>query len=421
MAPIPLPAKPAPLTLPPPAPPPPAPPAPPAITGSVQVDKLPETVLITGSLIRGTTAVGAPVTNLSPQDFAQTGALATSDLFRSFSEEREIAVNVEPWNPDRPYLAALADAAPDMFWNVYREQERMHGILPAFYLDVAEFLFRQGKAADAVHIALSALEFPAQDMSTSSIVADRMMRYGDERRAFWLYERIMQLEPDRPQPRRNLALALIARADHAAGQRQAAAARRNDYFRALDLLNEIVTTSWDSSYEGIELIALMEANRAIPRLKQLGVTELPLDPRLIAAVDVDLRVVLEWDTAFTDIDLWLDEPSSERAFFNHPRTTIGGRLSDDMTQGYGPEEYLLKHAVAGSYAVRVNVYATDRLNPNGATNVRVHLYRDYNRPNEAVQTLELELKRESASPGRGESDYLVGTFTVSPEMHMAQQ
>ena len=35
-----------------------------------QAEEIPETVLITGSLIRGTAAVGVPVTNLSPKDFA---------------------------------------------------------------------------------------------------------------------------------------------------------------------------------------------------------------------------------------------------------------------------------------------------------------------------------------------------------------
>src|SRR5258705_3256120 len=48
-----------------------------------QNEEIPETVLITGSLIRGTAAVGVPVTNLSPQDFAMTGALTTADLFRT--------------------------------------------------------------------------------------------------------------------------------------------------------------------------------------------------------------------------------------------------------------------------------------------------------------------------------------------------
>jgi iron complex outermembrane receptor protein len=56
-----------------------------------QADEIPETVLITGSLIRGTAAVGVPVTNLSPMDFAQSGALTTADLFRTFP-----AANVAP-------------------------------------------------------------------------------------------------------------------------------------------------------------------------------------------------------------------------------------------------------------------------------------------------------------------------------------
>src|SRR5882757_8104297 len=53
--------------------------------------EIPEQVLITGSLIHGTAAVGVPVTNLGPQDFSQTGALTTSDLFRSVP-----AFNVSP-------------------------------------------------------------------------------------------------------------------------------------------------------------------------------------------------------------------------------------------------------------------------------------------------------------------------------------
>ncbi|MEA2824922.1 MAG: iron complex outerrane recepter protein [Alphaproteobacteria bacterium] len=53
--------------------------------------EVPEQVLITGSLIHGTAAVGVPVTNLSTQDFAQTGSLTTADLFRTIP-----AANVTP-------------------------------------------------------------------------------------------------------------------------------------------------------------------------------------------------------------------------------------------------------------------------------------------------------------------------------------
>jgi Ca-activated chloride channel homolog len=67
------------------APPPPVTTSPaPQAEPAAKTEEIPETVLITGSLIRGTAAVGVPVTNLSPQDFAQTGTLTTSDLFRTF-------------------------------------------------------------------------------------------------------------------------------------------------------------------------------------------------------------------------------------------------------------------------------------------------------------------------------------------------
>ncbi|MGH7487292.1 MAG: TonB-dependent receptor plug domain-containing protein, partial [bacterium] len=44
---------------------------------------VPETVLITGSLIRGAPAVGVPVTSLRTVDFAETGALTTAELFKT--------------------------------------------------------------------------------------------------------------------------------------------------------------------------------------------------------------------------------------------------------------------------------------------------------------------------------------------------
>jgi iron complex outermembrane receptor protein len=45
--------------------------------------EIPEQVLITGSLIRGTAAVGVPVTNLGKADFIQAGAVSAADLFRT--------------------------------------------------------------------------------------------------------------------------------------------------------------------------------------------------------------------------------------------------------------------------------------------------------------------------------------------------
>src|SRR4029077_12114718 len=48
--------------------------------------EIPEQVLITGSLIHGTAAVGVPVTNLGVADFTQTGNVTIGDLFRTIPQ-----------------------------------------------------------------------------------------------------------------------------------------------------------------------------------------------------------------------------------------------------------------------------------------------------------------------------------------------
>jgi hypothetical protein len=314
-----------------------------------------------------------------------------------------IDVQIADWKSDRPYIKALEAAKPETYWYVYRDQEKASGNLPAFYLDVAEFMFRKGRAADAVRIVLNALELPSADVTTMTIVADRLMRYGDTARAVWLYERILFLEPDRPQPKRNLALALAARGEQATDR----AAKIADLRQALDLYNDIVIHDWRSEYNGIEVISLMEANRIVAKLAALGVSDSPLDKRLVALLDVDLRIVMEWNTDQTDMDLWVDEPTGERAIYSHKKTRIGGRLSNDMTHGYGPEEYLLHKAPNGSYTVRVNVFATDRLNPNGATTVRAHIFRNYGRASEQEQVLEIELSKADKDA------HVIGTIKVA--------
>jgi len=317
---------------------------------------------------------------------------------------RHGSITIEPWKPDRPYLAALDQASPAERERVFAEQQREHGALPAFWLDTADWAWRAGRRADAVALVLSALELPTRNSQTLAIVADRLLRYGETDRAIWLLERLAAAEDDRPQPRRTLALALARRAAQA--PREAA---RADLARAISLLTEVVMTPWDGAYDGIEMIALVEANALIPRYRALGGSALALDPRLIARLDFDLRVTIEWQTEATDVDLWIDEPGGERAIYSNPRTAIGGRLSNDMTQGFGPEEYLLRRAPAGRFEVRANVFASDRLNPNGAQRVTARIIRDFGRASEREELVDLELLPDDPTRERR-----IGTVTFGP-------
>jgi uncharacterized protein YfaP (DUF2135 family) len=134
----------------------------------------------------------------------------------------------------------------------------------------------------------------------------------------------------------------------------------------------------------------------------------PLAPALIKPLDTDLRVTIEWNTAATDMDLWVDEPTGERVIYNNPNSRRGGKLSRDMTQGFGPEEYMIHKADQGVYTVRVNTFATDRLNPNGPTTVTARLTRNFGRPNESEQLIDLEVL-----PG-AEGERMIGTIRVGP-------
>jgi hypothetical protein len=329
---------------------------------------------------------------------ARDGAGATTGRSRGGT------IALEPWKPDRPYLRALDAARPAARERVFAEQQREHGDLPAFWLDVADWAWRAGRRADAIAYVLSALELPTRNNQTLAIVADRLMRYGETDRAVWLLERLLAAEDDRPQPRRNLALALARRAQGAPP-----AQARADLARAIALLTEVVMTPWDGAYDGIEMISLVEANRLIARYRALGGREIGLDPRLIALLDFDLRVTIEWQAEASDVDLWVDEPGGERAIFHNPRTAIGGRLSNDMTQGFGPEEYLLRRAPAGAYEVRANVFAADRLSPNGAQRVTARIVRDYGRATEREELVDIELLPDTEGGERR-----VGTVNFGP-------
>jgi Vault protein inter-alpha-trypsin domain len=309
-----------------------------------------------------------------------------------------VAIQIDAWQPDRPYLENY-DGKPADFDARFLEAEARHGALPIFYLDTAEWLRRHGRVGEATEMVLASLDLDTSDGVTLSIVADRLERYGAWDRAVELRERAVILDPDRQQPKRLLALTLARRAAH-----QGAHARE-DLTRAISLLYTIAISPVPDGRQGLELVALNEANALLPRLKALGGT-VAMDPRLVALLDVDLRVTLDWTSDASDMDLWVDEPTGERAIYNNNRTAIGGHLSRDMTQGYGPEEYLLRRAISGVYKVQANVYAPDRIDPNGATLITAHIIRDFGRPTEHEESVDVELKRDE------QGSKMIGTVEV---------
>lgn len=311
------------------------------------------------------------------------------------------SIEVADWNVDRPYLDRLDKAGANYEAAIDKEMKEQ-GLIPLFWFDIAEWHWRAGRKEEARRSIEAALDVPTRDNQTLAIVAARLVRYGSHDRAIWLLERLMERETDRPQPMRTLALALIDRAKFAATPDAAMA----DLGRAIELLSKAATTVTDVSARGVETVALMEANAALAKLKAMGGSSTALDPRLIALLDTDVRVVMEWNTPRTDLDLWVTEPKGAKVGYSSPLSPWGGKLSGDVTNGYGPEEYVIRRANVGKYEVRAKTFASDRANPNGPSTLTVRLIRNFGRPSQSEELIDLEMPAED----RGEMR--VGVFTI---------
>jgi uncharacterized protein YfaP (DUF2135 family) len=103
----------------------------------------------------------------------------------------------------------------------------------------------------------------------------------------------------------------------------------------------------------------------------------------------------------SDMDIWVTEPSGEKAFYSHPTTITGGLVSKDFTEGYGPEEYVVRRAMRGTYRIEANFYGINAPTVTGAVTVQAEVFTNFGKKDEKRQTLTLRLEKKADT-------YLVG-------------
>lgn len=168
---------------------------------------------------------------------------------------------------------------------------------------------------------------------------------GELEQAKYIFEIVKNLFPEEPQSYRDLALVLDE-----LGEAQA----------AFDMYKEVLDRPMPERFTGIEQIVLVEMNRLLSRSKAQGLDldTRRIDPAFIRPVEADLRVVINWDTDASDMDLWVTDATGEKCYYSNKLTKSGGHLSRDVTQGYGPEEYLVRKAFPGPYRIQTDYYGT---------------------------------------------------------------
>jgi Ca-activated chloride channel homolog len=297
-----------------------------------------------------------------------------------------ISIALQKWVPNAAYLDRLNKASADRVYQVYLDQKPDYANSSAFFLDAADILLAKGQRDLALRILSNLSEMDLENRAVLRILGYRLLQAGAPALAVPVFEHVMRIAGEEPQSFRDLGLALAA-----AGKPQ----------QAIDTLYEVVLRPWDVRFPDIETITLAELNAIVAAARTpLDVSR--IDKRLLANLPLDLRVVLTWDADNSDMDLYVTDPNGERCDYAHNRTSQGGRMSNDFTSGYGPEEFALRRAVPGKYRIEANYYGNRQQVVAGATTLQVKLFSGFGTARQKDQLITLRLKDQSETVFVGE-------------------
>ena len=280
------------------------------------------------------------------------------------------SISVDEWNPETPYAKILLAQNRDQLYQTYLTIRAGYLDMPAFYLDVADLLFKQELHQEALKVLSNVAELKLEDYRLMRVLAHKLEQIGENQLALSIFKEVLKIRNEEPQSYRDLGLVY---------------AKLDSLEQAKLNLYKVVETPWDNRFPEIELIALGELNHLLathPSLSKKGINR-----KLVDQMNFDLRVVLTWDIDNCDMDLWVIEPTGEKCYYSHPKTQAGGQMSRDFTRGYGPEEYMIKKAVPGKYQIKVNYYGISAQSITGPVTIQVKLISNYGSEFEKVQTL----------------------------------
>ncbi|TFF40135.1 carboxypeptidase-like regulatory domain-containing protein [Mucilaginibacter psychrotolerans] len=283
--------------------------------------------------------------------------------------------------PDADYLKAIRIAGKTGQYQKYLELRASNAGNPVYYFEVADYFLKTGNTEEGGRILSNLAEMGLDNYELYKMLGYKLKQLGDYEGEVFAFKKVMELRPLDPQSFRDYGLAL-----EDAGHHQ----------QALDVLYKAMVSSYtddaENLYDGIEEIILPEINRIIALNKgKLNIKSIP--KTVIKNLPADIRIVMDWNMNNTDIDLWVTDPNGEKCYYSHNRTALGGRISDDMTQGFGPEQFLLKKAIKGTYKIEINYYGDRQATIAGPTTVMAELFTHYGTPQEKKELIVLQMKK----------------------------
>lgn len=290
------------------------------------------------------------------------------------------SISINKWESNAPYMSDLKATDATDLYKVYLKLKAENKENPSFYFDVATYLFQKSQREDGLRVISNLAELELEDPELMRTLGRKLLEYNFYNEALAVFIEVLRTRSFEPHSYIDLGLTY---------------AQKGEYQNAIDNLYIVINKDWDSDiisrFPGIELIVLHDINNIIHKHgKKIDISE--MNSCLIKQMPVDVRIVIDWDANETDIDLWITDPTGEKCSYSNKTTKIGGKISNDITQGYGPEEFRLKHAVEGKYKIDVNFFGSRKQTLLGNVTVRAFVYTNFGTENEHQEVLTLQLE-----------------------------
>ena len=283
-------------------------------------------------------------------------------------------IELNAYNPDTPYLKVMEYTEYAKAVETYYKLKKEYGNTPSFYVDVADYFFKKGNHKQAILVVSNLAELSLDDPQLLRMLGYKLSNYSAKKEAVQVFRKVAQLREEEPQSFRDLGLALAEDAQ---------------YNEAAKNLYRVVTNEWSSRFGDVQLVTLNDLNSLIARHQGIDVSY--IDKRLLKKEPVDVRVVLSWDTDNCDMDLWVTDPKDEKCYYQNTLTYLGGKISHDVTQGYGPEEFMLKKAENGKYKVQVDYFGTHSQKQLMPVSLRITFYTHFGTPQQKQEETTVRL------------------------------
>ncbi|PZP52321.1 MAG: hypothetical protein DI598_01040, partial [Pseudopedobacter saltans] len=293
---------------------------------------------------------------------------------------------------DKDYIKAI-EASKNPY-QTYLDLRPSYEGTPSFYFDVANYFFEKNEKDTGLVILSSLADLGLENFELYKMLAYKLKEINEYASEVFITKKILDWRPFDAQSHRDYALAL---ADNGCAQ------------DAVDNLYKVLTNDYSIEIamrdRDITEIIVPEINNLVAlHRKDLNLSK--INKGILVDIPVDIRVVMNWNKDMTDIDLWVTDPNNEKCFYSHRNTEIGGRNSEDVTQGFGPEQFMLKKAIKGKYVIQTNFFAERQMSITGPTTISVEIYLFYS---SGKQTRKI-LTFQNNNPNAGGEGILVGEF-----------